>query len=83
MPAGSSLGASVAAQRDIHSDSATSEAPAVLDQVLTWTILIKLSQGSCLRMYTSPLSCVMKKVSVPAPLRLLCLQTMLMSCCSM
>ncbi len=35
VPAGGALGASVAAQRDIHSDSATSETPVALDQVLT------------------------------------------------
>ncbi|CAL5224837.1 g7591 [Coccomyxa viridis] len=32
VPAGSTLGASMAAQRDIHSDSATSETPVALDQ---------------------------------------------------
>ncbi len=34
VPAGSTLGASMAAQRDIHSDSATSETPVALDQVM-------------------------------------------------
>ena len=63
MPTGSSLGASVAAQRDAHSDSATSEAPAAPDQVLTWMILIALSPGCCVfHLSVLPRFCMKREV---------------------